>query len=93
MKTSKTFGTIGAALIAAATTLPAFATCPTNLTAEERIFCITVEGAGYNYEQFIAQRATEINASRASGDIAELTKRQNIEVEQATSVESAAALR
>ena len=92
MKTSTTFCTIGAALIAAVTTLPVpvFAACPANQSAEERMYCITVEGAGHNYEQYITQRAAEIRATPASNDIAELRKHRNIEVERATQGEATA---
>lgn len=93
MKTSRTFGAIGAALVASFTTLPAFAACPPNQSAEEHMYCITVEGAGYNYEQFITQRAAEIRASTASNDIAELRKHRNIEAERATQGESTATTR
>ena len=93
MKTSRIFATIGAALVASVTTLPAFAVCPPNQSAEERMYCITVEGAGHNYEQFITQRAAEIRATTASNDIAELRKHRNIEAERATQGEATAATR
>lgn len=93
MKTARIFGTAGAALVASVTTLPAFAVCPPNQSAEERMYCITVEGAGHNYEQYIAQRAAEIRASTANDDIAGLRKHRDIEVERATQGETTAATR
>ena len=93
MRMLRTFGTIGAALVASVTTLPAFAVCPPNQSAEERMYCITVEGAGHNYEQFIAQRAAEIRASTANNNIAELRKHRNIEAERAAQGETTAATR
>ena len=93
MNTSRTFGIVGAALVASFTTLPVFAVCPANQSAEERMYCITVEGAGHNYEQYIAQRAAEIRVSTANDDIAELRKHRNIEAERATQGESTAATR
>ena len=46
------------------------AECPASLSTDETIRCITVEGAGYNYQEYTAERAAEMReqkVERASG--------------------------
>jgi len=81
MKTN--FKSVSLGMVFAATCVSgvAYASCPAELTAEERISCIHMEGAGLSYQDYLAERADIIanaQAARAAGanqDIA--TKRQD----------------
>ena len=79
MKTTLKAVSLGMVLAAASVSSIAYANCPSGLTAEERVSCIHMEGAGLAYQDFLVERAEIIEsaqAARASHDIA--AKRQDV---------------
>ncbi len=50
---------------------PVLAACPPQLSAEEQIECIRVEGAGYNYMEYKAEREQAMRDARASAAASE----------------------
>ena len=45
-----------------------FADCPAQLTVEDRISCIRMEGGGFSYQAYLAERSEIIaNAQKARG--------------------------
>lgn len=73
---------LGMLLVTASMSGAAYANCPAELSVEERISCIRIEGAGVFYQDYLAERAELLaNAIAArtaltSQDIA--TKRQEM---------------
>ncbi len=49
--------TLGMLLATASMSGVAYANCPAGLSAEERISCIRIEGAGVFYQDYLADRA------------------------------------
>lgn len=80
MKTNLKVASLGMVLVAVSASGVAYANCPAELSAEERISCIRIEGAGVLYQDYLAERAEIIadalaaRAARADHDIA--AKRQ-----------------
>jgi len=73
MKLTLKAASLGVVLAAASVSGIAYANCPAGLTAEERVSCIHMEGAGLTYQDFLVERAEIIEsaqAARASHDIA-----------------------
>jgi hypothetical protein len=64
MKLSKIVATLGFAAATATLSATAMAECPANASAEETLYCITVEGAGENYQAYVAEREAEMRAAR-----------------------------
>ena len=57
MKNATLIGSLALALSSALISLPSYAACPSGMNAEETISCITIEGAGYDYQTFMSELA------------------------------------
>lgn len=82
MKTTLKVLSLGMVLAAATMSSVAYARCPAELTAEERVSCIHMEGAGLTYQDYLVERADIIaKAQAARTDLANpdiATKRQDV---------------
>jgi hypothetical protein len=86
MKTKLKVLSFGMVLAAVSVSGIAFASCPSDLTAEERVSCIHMEGAGLTYQDYLIERTSIISgaqaqrANLANSDIA--IKRQDASVKE-----------
>jgi len=86
MKTELKVLSFGMVLAAASMSGVAFASCPSDLTAEERISCIHMEGAGLTYQDYLIERTSIISGAQAqrenlsNSDIA--IKRQDVSAKE-----------
>lgn len=66
MKANVQMVKLGLVLVAACVSGVASANCPAQLTPEERISCIQIEGSGVSYQDNLAERAENYARSQAA---------------------------
>ncbi len=66
IQTKMNVAALGMVLAAMSMSGVAYASCPAALTAEERISCIHMEGAGLTYQEYLTERMEIIGSAQAA---------------------------